>query len=50
MTNTTLLTKILRTTNKLINSQEYKLAYSIGNSFSRNRKLSFSNVIYLLCT
>lgn len=50
MTNTTLLTKILKTTNKLITSEEYKLAYSIGNSFSRNRKLSFSNVIYFICS
>lgn len=50
MTNIKLLSSILKSTNSLIKSQEYKHAYSIGKSFSRNRKLSFSNAIYFICS
>ena len=42
MGNTELLSLILKETNNLITSSEFKEAYSLGNSFSRNRKLSFS--------
>lgn len=40
MKNTKLLSLILKETNTLITSNEYKEAYSLGKSFSRNRKLS----------
>ena len=50
MENTKLLSQILKHTNNLIISDEYKEAYSIGNSFSRKRKLSFSNTVYLICS
>lgn len=50
MTNIQLLSKILKSTNSLIKSEEYKHAYRIGNSFSRNRKLSFSHAIYFICS
>lgn len=40
MNNTKLLSNILKSTNALIQSEEYKEAYKIGNSFSRKRKLS----------
>ena len=50
MENTKLLSQILKHTNNLIISDEYKEAYSIGNSFSRKRKLSFSNAVYLICS
>ena len=45
MKNTTLLSSIFEDTKNLITSSEFKEAYSLGNSFSRNRKLSFSNTI-----
>ncbi|MCE5220298.1 MAG: hypothetical protein LLF98_03285 [Clostridium sp.] len=41
---------ILKQTNTLIRSEEYKESYRIGNSFSRNRKLSFSNAVYFICS
>ena len=47
MGNTELLSLILKETNNLITSTEFKEAYSLGNSFSRNRKLSFSNTVFL---
>lgn len=50
MKNNKLLSQILKRTNDLIISDEYKKAYSIGNSFSRKRKLSFSNAVYLICS
>lgn len=50
MKNTKLLSSILKDTNKLIISKEYKDAYSLGDSFSRNRKLSFSNTIHFICS
>ena len=50
MKNIKLLSQILKRTNKLIVSDEYKQSYSLGNSFSRKRKLSFSNVVYLICS
>lgn len=50
MENTKLLSQILKRTNDLIVSAEYKEAYSIANSFSRKRKLSFSNAVYLICS
>lgn len=45
MANIKLLSKILESSNSLIKSKEYKREYSIGNPFSRNRKLSFYNAI-----
>jgi hypothetical protein len=45
-----ILSIILRRTNTLIKSEDYKESYRIGNSFSRNRKLSFSNAIYFICS
>lgn len=45
-----LLSLILRDTNNLITSNEYKMRYSLGKSFSRNRKLSFSNIIHFICS
>ena len=45
-----ILSIILRQTNTLIKSEDYKESYRIGNSFSRNRKLSFSNAIYFICS
>jgi len=50
MKNIKLLSQILKRTNKLIISNEFKEAYSLGNSFSRKRKLSFSNAIYFICS
>lgn len=50
MKNTKLLSLILKETNNLITSNEYKEAYSLGNSFSRNRKLSFSNTVHFICS
>lgn len=50
MKNIKLLSSILKETNNLINSKEYKYAYSLGDSFSRNRKLSFSNTIHFICS
>ena len=48
MKNTKLLSLILKETNNLITSDEYKEAYSLGNSFSRKRKLSFSNTVHFI--
>ena len=48
MKNITLLSIILKDTNNLITSSEFKEAYSLGNSFSRNRKLSFHNAIFFI--
>ncbi|WP_156559349.1 IS4 family transposase, partial [Clostridium paraputrificum] len=48
--NTKLLSLILKETNNLITSDEYKEAYSLGNSFSRKRKLSFSNTVHFICS
>lgn len=48
MKNTTLLSTILKDTNNLITSSEFKEAYSLGNSFSRNRKLSFHNAVFFI--
>lgn len=39
---------IIETTRTLIESDTFRLAYRIGNSFSRNRKLIFSKLIYFL--
>ena len=50
MKNTKLLSLILKETNNLINSNEYKESYSLGKSFSRNRKLSFSNTVHFICS
>ena len=50
MKNTKLLSLILKETNNLITSNEYKEAYSLGNSFSRSRKLSFSNTVHFICS
>ncbi|MBU3103070.1 IS4 family transposase [Clostridium gasigenes] len=50
MKNTKLLSLILKETNNLITSNEYKKAYSLGQSFSRNRKLSFSNTVHFICS
>ena len=50
MTYSNLLSKILKSSNYLIKSEEYRHAYSIGKSFSRNRKLSFANSIYFICS
>lgn len=50
MGNTELLSLILKETNNLITSTEFKEAYSLGNSFSRNRKLSFSNTVFFICS
>lgn len=50
MKNSKLLSLILKETNDLITSNEYKEAYSLGNSFSRNRKLSFANTILFICS
>lgn len=49
MNNTKLLSTILKNTNSLIESEEYKEAYRIGNSFSRKR-ISYSNSIYFICS
>ena len=48
MKNSTLLSVILKDTNNLITSSEFKEAYSLGNSFSRNRKLSFHNAVFFI--
>ena len=40
----------MKQTNKLIISNEFKQAYSLGNSFSRKRKLSFSNAVHFICS
>lgn len=50
MKNTKLLSRILKKTNDLVASNDFKEAYSLGNSFSRKRKLSFSNAIYFICS
>ncbi|WP_148347110.1 hypothetical protein [Clostridium butyricum] len=50
MKNTELLSLVLKETNTLITSNEYKECYSIGNAFSRNRKLSFSNTVHFICS
>lgn len=50
MQNIKLLSQILKRTNKLIISNKFKEAYSLGNSFSRKRKLSFSNAVYFICS
>lgn len=50
MNNIKLFSSILKRTNNLIKSEEYKESYKIGNSFSRKRKLSFSNTIYFICS
>ncbi len=50
MKNTKLLSLILKETNTLITSNEYKEAYSLGKAFSRNRKLSFSNTVHFICS
>ena len=50
MKNTKLLSLILKETNTLITSNEYKEAYSLGKSFTRNRKLSFSNTVHFICS
>lgn len=50
MKNINLLSNILKRTNSLIQSDEYKDAYSIGNSFTRKRKLSFANTVYFICS
>jgi hypothetical protein len=48
MNNLSILSKTLETSNNLILSEEFKVAYSKKNSFVRNRKLSFSNSIYFM--
>lgn len=50
MKNITLLSSIFEDTKNLITSSEFEEAYSLGNSFSRNRKLSFSNTILFICS
>lgn len=50
MNNIKLLSSIFKRTNTLIKSEEYKKAYRIDNSFSRKRKLSFSNAVYFICS
>lgn len=50
MKNTKLLSLILKETNNLITSDEYKGSYSLGQSFSRSRKLSFSNTVHFICS
>lgn len=50
MNNITLLSSILKRTNSLIKSEEYKAAYSKDNSFTRKRKLSFGNTVYFICS
>lgn len=50
MQNTKLLSLILKETNNLITSTEYKEAYRLGNSFTRNRKLTFSNIVHFICS
>lgn len=50
MKNTKLLSLILKETNDLITSNEYKESYSLCQSFSRNRKLSFSNTVHFICS
>ena len=48
MKNITLLSRILKITNELITSEEFKVKYKIENSFSRKRKLSFVNSVYFI--
>lgn len=48
MKNITLLSRILKITNELITSEEFKAKYRIENSFSRKRKLSFVNSVYFI--
>jgi len=50
MKNIKVLSQILKKTNELIVSSDFKESYSLGNSFSRKRKLSFSNTIYFICS
>lgn len=45
-----LLSNILKRTNSLIQSDEYKESYSLDNSFTRKRKLSFANAVYFICS
>lgn len=45
---TKLLTSILQSTNKLITSESFMAKHRIGNTFTRSRKLSFSNLIYFI--
>lgn len=42
------LSKLLKATNELILSDEFRAAYSKENSFIRDRKLSFANSIYFI--
>jgi hypothetical protein len=44
----TLLSQILKKSDKLINSSEFKEAYTADNTFIRDRKLSFENSIYFI--
>jgi len=48
MKNTKLLSLISNETNNLFTSNEYKEAYSLVQSFSRNRKLSFLNTVHFI--
>ncbi len=48
MNDSLLLNHIFNSCNKLIHSEYYKIAYRIGNAFTRSRKLSFSNTIYFI--
>ena len=48
MNYTEILHDILKSSNDLINSPEYRIAYSDNKKFIRNRKLSFANSIYLI--
>ena len=48
MKNITILSRILKITNELITSEEFKAKYRIENSFSRKRKLSFVNSMYFI--
>lgn len=43
-----ILSEVLKNSNELILSEEYRVAYSKKNSFIRDRKLSFSNSIYFI--
>ena len=50
MNKTKLLIKIIDSIHKLVTSDDYKNTYRLNNSFSRNRKLSFQQIIYLICS
>lgn len=43
-----ILKKIIRETNELIHSNIFIQKHRLGNSFIRQRKLSFSNMIYFI--